>query len=91
MHKLFDPLLEFIDVNKHKSEDEPFLKPCDIKTDSPTRDELKNQISQTGSRIKVKWTKEEVADSGWKPGWYIAEVQSYDEDVITVLYNIHVG
>lgn len=37
-----------------------------------------------GSVVKVKWTTEEVGDSGWKPGWYKATVQEFDEDSDTI-------
>ena len=51
-------------------------------------DIIRNQVCQTGTRITVKWTKEQVGDSGWKPGWYTADVQYYDDinDEISVLY-----
>ena len=38
------------------------------------------QIKETGARIKVKWSSEEIGDSGWQAGWYTAIVQSYDSD-----------
>ena len=30
---------------------------------------------EIGSEVLVKWTKEEIGDSGWRPGWFLAEVQ----------------
>ena len=46
-----------------------------------------------GSKIKVKWSVDEVGDSGWKPGWYIAFVEGYDEgdDEIIVSYPCEPG
>ena len=34
------------------------------------------------------WNANEIGDSGWKPGWYVAYVQGYDldEDMITLQY-----
>ena len=36
----------------------------------------KEKLCQVGAKVKVQWTKEEIGDSGWKPGWYIAYVHS---------------
>ncbi len=43
---------------------------------------------EVGSNLKIRWTSEELGDSGWKPGWYSAEVQSskIKNDEITVVY-----
>ena len=40
------------------------------------------------ARLEQKWTKEQVGDSGWKPGWYTADVQGYDDinDEISLIY-----
>ena len=43
-------------------------------------DTTKERITQVGSKIKVKWTAEEVKGSGWKAGWYTATVHRYDQD-----------
>ena len=45
-------------------------------------------VSAKGARIHVKWTKEEIGDSGWSPGWYVAIVQSYnnEDDIVAVTY-----
>ena len=39
--------------------------------------------------MKVKWTMDEIGDSGWKPGWYVAHVQSYlsQTDELTLQYS----
>lgn len=43
---------------------------------------------EVGSNLKIRGTSEEIGDSGWKPGWYSAEVQSstIENDEITVVY-----
>ena len=43
---------------------------------------------EIGVHLKIMWTRDEVGDSGWKPGWYSAEVQSssIENDEITVVY-----
>ncbi len=53
-----------------------------------SEDMLSEQISQVGSRIKVKWAANEIGDSGWRPGWYLATVTGYnsDMDTLTVEY-----
>lgn len=46
------------------------------------------QIKEVGAKIKVKWSAEEIGDSGWQAGWYKAIVQGYDDelDEIIILY-----
>ena len=41
-----------------------------------------------GQKIKVKWTREEIGDSGWRAGWYSAQVQEVEieEDNIRIVY-----
>ena len=57
-------------------------------SESSNTDTQKEQITQVGSIVKVKWTAEEVGDSGWNPGWYKATVQKLYEglDTITLKY-----
>ena len=52
-----------------------------------------DQICQIGSKVKVKWTIEEIGDSGWRAGWYTAYVQAYEEetDTVTLQYPIEPG
>ena len=53
-------------------------------SESSNTDTQKEQITQVGSIVKVKWTAEEVGDSGWNPGWYKATVQKLYEDLDTI-------
>ena len=50
--------------------------------------DLYDQVTEIGASILIKWTKEEVKGSGWKAGWYNAEVQAFepDTDEITIIY-----
>lgn len=51
-------------------------------------DEMK-QFYEVGARVKVKWTREEIGDSNWRPGWYVGEVHGSmvaEEDEITVQF-----
>lgn len=47
------------------------------KTIVSSNDATKERIAMVGSKVKVKWTAEEVKDSGWKAGWYTAIVHRY--------------
>ena len=50
--------------------------------------DLYDTYTEIGAHILVKWDKNEVAGTGWKPGWYAAEVQAFypHDDKIDVLY-----
>ena len=45
-------------------------------------------LTEIGASISVKWARKEVKGSGWKAGWYEAEVQAFDpdRDEITIIY-----
>ena len=38
------------------------------------------QFYEIRARIKIKWSKQEIGDTDWRPGWYVAEVQDADRD-----------
>ena len=38
------------------------------------------QFYEVGCKVKVRWSKEEIGDSGWRSGWYVGEVQQSDPD-----------
>ena len=46
------------------------------------------KLKQVGAKIRVRWTPEEIGDSGRRVGWYVAYVQAYDDDsdTLTVEY-----
>lgn len=50
--------------------------------------DLYDQVTEIGASISIKWTRDEVKGSGWKAGWYRAEVQAFDpdRDEITIIY-----
>ena len=82
---LLNPLLEYIQkLSKDRLQLPPHM-PGNMCTSSEESN-LKEQITQMGAIISVKWTADEVGDSGWRPGWYKAEVHSYCEesDIITL-------
>ncbi|KAL9977755.1 hypothetical protein ACROYT_G015195 [Oculina patagonica] len=39
-------------------------------------------------KLNIKWAADEIGDSGWRPGWYVAKVQpaSMDTKEISVVY-----
>ncbi len=92
---IFEPLLAHLAIVQETRE-EIFTKSvhCGVghvsskDTMMNTDVELKEMMSQPGARIKVKWTKEQIGSSGWKPGWFTAVVQAYDydDDTLTVTY-----
>ena len=91
---IFKPLVEYTDERKHQREERDRhstvqLVQCKGSSVSASEDQLREQISQIGCKVKIRWTKEEIGDTGWKAGWYVAEVQGYDidTDVLTVHYS----
>ena len=70
-----------------KANPSPIDVECSLINQSES-DIIRTQVCQTGTRITVKWTKEQVGDSGWKPGWNTADVQGYDDinDEISLIY-----
>ena len=51
--------------------------------------DLYDQVTEIGASLSIRWTKEEVKGSGWKAGWYQAEVQAFDHETeeITIIYS----
>ena len=92
LETLLDPLLDYLD-NKIK-----VVHDCidaDNVTDhdstgfkSKNMEEDYEKYFEVGSKVKIKWTSNEIGNSGWKPGWYVAEVQSSSigDDEISVVY-----
>ena len=48
---------------------------------------------EIGTKVSVKWTSQDIGDTGRKPGWYTAEVQdsSIDNDWIKIEYSSEPG
>ena len=54
---------------------------------------LHGQIVQTGSIIKVKWTKDDIGNTGWRPGWYKAHTDEIEVVCVsepTCIYTLEV-
>ena len=86
LDSLFQPLISYMQSQRKDRKQKDMasaFKPCTMKN-SPNEETLFQNVTQIGAQVKVHWTKEEVKDSGWKAGRYIATVHSYDEDTDTL-------
>ena len=47
-----------------------------------------HEYFEIGRQVKVRWSREEIGDTGWRAGWYSAEVQesNLSLDEITIIY-----
>ena len=89
LHELFQPITAHLDNQRHRREEKDQNNTVRLVAGVPmSHSSLKEKISQVGAKVKIKWTVDEVGDSGWRPGWYVAYVQAYDNetDTITVQY-----
>lgn len=68
-----------------ESVNEGLLKLLKVNCDSDIYDE----VTEIGARIQVRWSGNDVKETGWKAGWYAAEVQGFDpdEDMISIVYD----
>ena len=87
LHQLFKSLGRYLDhfINIHNTKDDTVKS---IYTLSAAIDTGSEDFFEVGARVKVRWTKEEIGDSGWRCGWYVAEVQKANSmlDQIEVVY-----
>ena len=72
-------------VRVKESVKEGTLKVLNVHCDS----DLYDEVTQIGAKISVRWSGTEVKGTGWKAGWYAAEVQEFDpdNDTITIIYD----
>jgi hypothetical protein len=84
LHKLFSALQRFVDHQTYRNLDD---SNADEGVNEDNSDEY-CEYFEVGRQVKVKWTKEEIGDTGWRAGWYSAEVQKSDisSDEITIVY-----
>ena len=89
LSQLFEPLLKVLQSESKNGKSAEIL---DAKETDAVEDE-EELMSQVGAIVKVKWGKDELGDSGWKPGWYLATVQSYnkDNDLLDLTYTSEPG
>lgn len=57
-------------------------------TNSFRRRDIYQKFFEVGKFVRVKWSKEEVGESGWRRGWFTAKVQGcpIKDDRITAKY-----
>lgn len=58
-------------------------------TSSSQESMLKEQVTQIGAIVSIRWSASEVGDLGWKPGWYKGKfIYGYCEesDILTLRY-----
>ena len=94
---LFKPLLDTLDSNQKTRETNDKMghvqAPLGMHQSTDETEELQERIVQTGAKVKIHWSKEEVQDTEWKSGWYLATVHSYDDvtDLLTLTYSSEPG
>ena len=92
LQDVFQQLKEYLTIERkiRRKNNEAF-----VTKNNKLGDELSNIKPDTyeeyfciGRKIKVKWSKDEIGNSGWKTGWYCAQVQEghIEEDDITIVY-----
>ena len=96
LKNLFKPFLDFLDEQRklRETSDKRGTITVSMQLKSDTRgDDLQQGLTQTGSKVKVKWTPEELEGTDWKGGWYAATVNSYDydTDILTLTYSSEPG
>ncbi|CAB4029796.1 Hypothetical predicted protein [Paramuricea clavata] len=45
---------------------------------------VKQLLTNIGTQVEVYWSDAELTGTNWESGWYLGEVQSYDEDEHTI-------
>ena len=59
------------------------IDPSIILRTLPSNSQLRTGVDNIfciGARVRVNWSKDEIGDSGWRPGWYVATVEAADMD-----------
>ena len=87
LHSLFQPLILLLQEQRKQREEKDSNSTVAL-SQPQHHTSLKEKMSQIGARVKIKWTANEIGDSGWRPGWYVADVHAYDaeNDLLTVEY-----
>lgn len=94
LHRLFEPLKEYMATQRRQDKDQgKFALVALSKPASSCSTTTVELFKQVGTRVKIKWCADEIGDSGWRPGWYVATVQGYDSenDVISLTYQSEPG
>ena len=92
LHNIFEPLERYINNGINKSNTACLSVPLSVENcvnfNDAEDESTYDAYFEIGTRIRVRWTKHEIGDSGWRSGWYVAEVQGSNilEDTIEVVY-----
>ena len=94
LQQIFEPIKNYItilkDMRREKDKEITVATVVDKTTGecNQVENETYEEYFAVGAKIKLRWTKEEIGDSGWRCGWYTAQVQAsnLEEDTIEVLY-----
>lgn len=78
-HNLFDLIIKHLQSLRNSREAKDKESPLG-QVSTKHDDSQVEMLKQVEAKVKVRWTSEEIGDSGWRPGWYVAYVQAYDED-----------
>ena len=94
LQNLFQPFIDFLEEQQkiRQRNDDCGISPLQHQTQLKGS-ELQQRIIQTGSKVKVRWTQEELEGTDWKGGWYTAKVNAYDDDtdILTITYSSEPG
>lgn len=84
LHNLFINSRRYFSHPIHKDNDE---SDAAKENQGENADEY-HQYFEVGRQVKIRWSKDEMGDTGWREGWYNAEVQESElsSDEITVVY-----
>ena len=96
MLKPIKEYLEILELQRRGRDEEILLggREKENNTDAEVGDCMHyEEFRIVGKRVKIKWSKDEIGDSGWMCGWYAAVVQSFSEenDTIDVVYFTELG
>ena len=70
LQEVFDPIVNLLEEErKDRQVSDKHSHVHELLGQPMTRTNLKEQMSQVGTVVKIKWTEDEIGDSGWKPGW----------------------
>ena len=75
LHGLFESIIAHLDNQRSIREDKDCSNTVHLVKGPPMNySSLKEKLSQAGAKVKIKWTAEEIGDSGWRPGRYVRSI-----------------
>lgn len=88
LHRIFEKLKRYLTIQKEINKNKAMQFRKENKTGRSNDMAVTNleAFFEIGTKVKVKWSADEIKGTGWKPGWYVAYVHSSDsfEDQIVV-------